>query len=98
MTKISKNLKSSYWAQKTHLYELICHPHIEEDQSKPVYFIKKIRLIKKKFINMIFMIFVITMELHRNDKSLKSQINLIFLDQTDFFPHIFYMWVTYELI
>ena len=26
---------------KTHLYELICHPHIEEDQTKPVCFMKK---------------------------------------------------------
>ena len=39
--KISKNLTSSYWTQKTHLYELICHPHIEEDQTKLVYFMRE---------------------------------------------------------
>ena len=51
------------------------------------------------------MIFAITMELHRNGKHLKSQIILIFLDQTDFFHKtdwfsfvILYMRVTYELI
>ena len=32
---------------KTHLYEFICHPHIDEDQTKPVCFMKKIILIKK---------------------------------------------------
>ena len=36
---------------KTHLYELICHPHIEGDQTKPFCFLKKISLIKKNWNN-----------------------------------------------
>ena len=63
---------------KIHLYELICHPYTEEDQTKPVCFMKKISLIKKNQINLRFMIFDITMELHCNGKILKFQINLIF--------------------
>ena len=70
---------------KTHLYELICHPHIEEDKTRPVCFLKKISLIKTNLINWRFMIFAVTLELHCNGKNLKSQINLIFLDQNDFF-------------
>ena len=72
-------------ATKTHFYELVCHPHIEEDQTKPVCFMKKISLIKKNLINLIFFVLPITMELHCNGKNLKSQINHFFLDQTDFF-------------
>ena len=34
---------------KTHLYELICHPHIEEDQTKPVCFKKKNQFDQEKF-------------------------------------------------
>ena len=34
---------------KTHSYELIFHPHIEEDQTKPVCFVKKIDLLKNFF-------------------------------------------------
>ena len=34
---------------KTHLYELICHPHIEEDQTKPVCFMKKNQFSQDKF-------------------------------------------------
>ena len=34
---------------KTCLYELICHPHIEEDQTKPVYFMKKNQFDQEKF-------------------------------------------------
>ena len=30
---------------KTCLYELLCHPHIEDDQTKPICFMKKISLI-----------------------------------------------------
>ena len=45
---------------------------------------KKIIKIKKKFINLILMIFAVTILLHCNGKNLKSQINEIFLDQTDF--------------
>ena len=37
---------------KTHLYELICHPHKEEDQTKPVCFMKKMSMIKKNLINL----------------------------------------------
>ena len=70
---------------KAHLYELICHPHIEGDKTKPVCFLKKkISLIKKNWINLIFMIFAVTMALQCNDKNLKSQNNLFCLDQTDF--------------
>ena len=90
---------------KNHLYELICHPHIEEDQTKPVCFMKKISLIKKNLIYLRFEIFAITMELHCNGKNLKSQINQFFLDQIDFFRKtdwfslvLLYMWVTHELI
>ena len=39
-----KNLQQSkifILGTKTHLYELICLPHIEEDQTKPVFLIKK---------------------------------------------------------
>ena len=103
-----KNLKKPkilILGTKTHLYELICHPHIEEDQTRPVCFLKKISLIKTNLINWRFMIFAVTVELHCNGKILKSQINLIFLDQTDFFHKTdwfslapLYMWVTYELI
>ena len=48
-------------------------------------FYEKIRLINKNLINLMFMILSVSMELHCNGKNLKSQINLIFLDQTDFF-------------
>ena len=73
---------------KTYLYELICHPHIEEDQTKPVCFMKKISLIKKNLINLrFFFILPITIELHCNGKNLKSQINHFFIDQTYFFLH-----------
>ena len=65
----------------------------------------KISLIKKNWINLRFIIFAITMELHCNGQNLKSPINPIFLDQTDFFHKIdwfslvlLYMVVTYELI
>ena len=70
---------------KTHLYELICHPHIEEDLTKPVRFMKKISLIKKNLITLRFLILPIAMELHYNAKNHKTQINHFFLDQTDFF-------------
>ena len=83
-----KNLKKSKMfmlGTKTHLYELICHPHITEDQTKPVCLMKKINLIKKNLIYLRFMIFAITVELHCNGKNIKLPINLIFLDQTDFF-------------
>ena len=65
---------------------------------------KKISLIKKNYINLQFMIFAATVELNCNGKIFKSQINLIFFDQTDFFHKqwfclvLLYMWVTYELI
>ena len=51
---------------KTHPYELIFNPHIEEDQTKIVCFIKnkKINLINKNLVNLRVMIFTITMELH----------------------------------
>ena len=48
-----KNLQKSkilILGTKTHLYKLICHPQIEEDQTKPICFMKKISLIKKNFI------------------------------------------------
>ena len=84
-----KNLKKPkifILGTKIHLYELICHQHIEEDQTKPVCFMrKKISLIKKNLNNLRFKIFPITMELHCNGKNLKSQINHYFLDKTDFF-------------
>ena len=92
-----KNLqkhKIYIFGTKTHLYELICHPHIEKDQTKPVCFMKKISLIKKIFINLKF-----------NGKNHKSQINQNFLVQTDLFHKtdglclvLIFMWVTYELI
>ena len=97
--------QTSDMGTKTHLYELRCHPHIEEDQTKPVCFLEKISLIKTNLINLRFMIFAITVELHCNGKILKSQINKIFLDRFDFFHKtdwlslvLLYMWVTYELI
>ena len=103
-----KNLhrpKIFIFGTKTYLYELICHPQIEEDQTKPVCFMKKINLIKKNLINLKFLILPITMELHCNAKSLKSQINqfflikLIFSHKTDWMSLVLlYMWVTYELI
>ena len=74
----SKNLKKPkilILGTKIHLYELICHPHIEEDQTKPVCFLKKISLIKTNLINWRFMIFAVTVELHCNGTILKSQIN-----------------------
>ena len=83
-----KNLqkpKILIFGTKTHLYELICHPHIEGDQTKPFCFMKNISLIKKNLNNLRFMIFAVTIELHCNGKNLKSQINQIFLDKTDFF-------------
>ena len=64
---------------------------MEEDQTKPVCFMrrkkttKKNSLIKKNLIHLRFKIFAITMELHYNNKNHKSQVNLNFLDQTDFF-------------
>ena len=89
---------------KTRLYELICHPHLEQDQTKPVCLVKKIGLIKKNLINLKFMILAVLVELHYNGKNLKSQINLICLYETDFFSHktnwfslvLLYIWVTYE--
>ena len=104
----AKNLKKPkifILGTKTHLYELICHPHIEEDQTKPVCFMKQISLIKTNLINLRFKNFAITMELHCNSKNHKSPINQICLDQTDFFQKtdwsslvLLYMWVKYELI
>ena len=41
MAKISKKPKIFIFGTKTHLYELICHPNIEEDQTKPVVYEKK---------------------------------------------------------
>ena len=85
----------------------ICHPHIEEGQTKPVCFMKKkISLMKKNLINLRFMFFAVTVELHYNGNYLKSQISPIFLGETDFFVHktdwfslvLLYMWMTYELI
>ena len=88
----------------THLYELICHPQIEEDQTKPVC-LKKNSFIKKNLINLRFKIFAVTMELNCNGKNHKSEINQKYFDQTDFFCKtdrlslvLIYMWVTYELI
>ena len=41
---------------KTCLYELVCHLHIEEDQTKPVCFMrKKISLIKKNLVDLRFL-------------------------------------------
>ena len=34
---------------KTHLYELICHQQIEEDQTQPVCFMKKNQFDQEKF-------------------------------------------------
>ena len=84
---------------KTHLYELICHPHTDEDQTKPDCFMKKISLIKKNLINLRFKIFSITIKIHCNGKNHKSQINQILLDLTDFFHKTdWFSLVTYELI
>ena len=69
---------------KTFLYELLRPPHIEEDQTKPVCFMKKISLIKKILKNLRFMIFAVTLELHCNNKNLKSPNIQFFLDQTEF--------------
>ena len=76
MAKISKNLKSSFWALKL-IYMSSYVTHIEGDQTKPVCFMreKNIILIKKTFINLKFMIFAVTIELHYNGKNLKYQIN-----------------------
>ena len=62
-------------------------PHIEEDQTKPVCFMKKkLHFFLKIFLNNLrFKIFAITTELHCNGKNLKSQTNQHFLDLTDFF-------------
>ena len=81
---------------KTHLYELICHPCIEEDQTKPVSLMKKIKLIKKILIKLRFFILPITMELHCNGRNLKSQINQFFLHQTDFFHKT--DWLSSEIL
>ena len=90
---------------KTRLYELICHPNTEEDQTKTVFFMKKISFINKNWTNLGFKIIAIIMELRCNSKNHKSQIYQIFLDQTDFFHEtdwfslvLLYMWLTYELI
>ena len=43
---------------KTHLYELIFHSHIEEDQTKPVYFMReKNQFDQEKFNYLRFLIF-----------------------------------------
>ena len=90
---------------KTHSYELIFHPHTEEDQTKVVRFIKKIFLNKKYLRNFRVKIFSDTMELHCNGKNLESQISQIFLDRVDFFYKtdwlsliLLFMWVEDELI
>ena len=75
-----KKPKIQTLSTKTHLFELLCHPHIDEDQTKPVCFLKKKNsLIKTNLINWRFMIFAVTVEFHCNGKILKYQINLIFL-------------------
>ena len=33
---------------KTHLYEHICHPHIEEDQTKPVCFMREKKSVRSR--------------------------------------------------
>ena len=83
-----KNLKKPkifILGTKIDLYELICHPHIDEDQTKPVCFMIKISLIKKILNNLRFMIFAVTVKLHYKGKNLKHQNNLISLDKTEFF-------------
>ena len=69
------------WGTKTHSYQLIFHPHIEEGQTKVVCFITKINLIKKNMRNLRLKIFAVTVELHCNGKNLKSQISQTFIDQ-----------------
>ena len=63
-----KNLrkhKISFFASKIHPYEVICDPHIEEDQTKPVYFIKKKNQFdQEKFEKLEVQDFALTMELH----------------------------------
>ena len=57
-------------------YELIFHPHIEEDQTKLVCFIKNKSIWSRFFFrNLRFKIFFVTMELHCNGKNLKSKIS-----------------------
>ena len=68
---------------KTHSYKSIFHPPLDEDQTKPVCFIKRINLIKKDWRNFRFKIFAVTSSIVT-----AKILNLQFLkkncDQTDF--------------
>ena len=44
-----QRLKIFISGTKTHLYELICHPQIAEDKTKPVCFMKKNQFDQEKF-------------------------------------------------
>ena len=104
-----KNLwkhKISFFASKIHPYEVICDPHIEEDQTKPVYFIKKkINLTKKNLRNWRFKI----LPLQWSSIVLATSWTTYFkknLNQNDFFFYktdwfslvLLYTCVIYELI
>ena len=84
----SKNLqkiKTSFWALKL-IYMSSYVTHIYRGTNITSLFDeKKISLIHFFFYYLRFMIFAVTVELHCNGKNIKSQINLIFLDESDFF-------------
>ena len=104
-----KNLhkhKISIFGSKIHPNEVICDPRIEEDQTKPVYFVKKNQFDQEKFEKLEVQDFAFTMELHcignilNHQLKKKSLIKMIFFFyKTDWFSLVLlYMWVIYELI
>ena len=102
--KLQKH-KISIFGSKIHPYEVICDPHIEEAQTKPVYFIKKNQFDQEKIEKFEVQDFAFTMELHCIGNILNHQfkkkilIKMIFFYKTDWFSLVLlYMWVIYELI
>ena len=84
MAKIFKNLKSLFLALKV----IYMSSYVTQKRGGPNLtrlFYEKNQFDLVKIDDLIFKILAITMELHCNRKNLKSQINQIFLDQTDFF-------------
>ena len=70
--------------RKIYYYELIFHPHIEDNNTKILSFINKIILIKRNSRKLRFNISAITKELNCNGGNLKSQFSQFVDDQVIF--------------
>ena len=105
-----KNLwkpKNFICGTKTHSYELIFHPHIEESQTKSLFYKKKKSIWSQKYLkrnlDLWFLLLqwtsIVAAEI-LNLKFVKKVLDQIILFyKTDYLNLVFtYMWVKYELI